>query len=221
VKSPAPVAPRAEQQATTLRPAAPEPEASTARMDRPHSPDALAPTPPEEPRQQVAALPLTSREVGARTLGLPDPSPPGALPSTALLLAVQTQLRRLGCYAGEPGGQLDTATRSAIAGFRVQRGLAPGETADENLINLLKEASVGSCTMECRGAGSSRTGASCMVRWRPDSPDASRRVVTSPKTSDGEPGKPRGPVPCGDILERAQLGELSAADRVLLREACR
>ncbi len=167
--------------------------------------------------QRLARLNLPGESV-VRTLPqdplVPAPAarPPAAPNPAALVRAAQGELKRIGCYAGQPDGVLDRGTRDALVSFRRHLGLAPAEDVGEDVVKLLQGRSAGACRLDCGRGSAART---CTAQWRDAREPAQARVPSAKPASASLRER------CADILLRAQLGDLSPDDRELLVDACR
>jgi Caspase domain len=116
----------------------------------------------------------------------------------SLISAAQRELRRLGCYGGSETGQLNEPTRDALRRYHAQHGAPAGELSITTAL-----------VAELRG----RTERACVVA-QPAEPATSTAGTASTATR-------RDPLRCKRLLERAMLGEISAADRAALQNECR
>jgi len=109
-----------------------------------------------------------------------------------LISAAQRELRRLGCYGGQETGQLNEPTREALRRYQAQRGVPAGELKiTAALVAELRENTVRTCVVA----------------------QAAEPAVNAATRRD--------PLRCKRLLERAMLGEISAADRAALQSECR
>jgi hypothetical protein len=109
-----------------------------------------------------------------------------------LISAAQRELRRLGCYGGRDTGELNEGTRDALRRYRGQSGAPNGEI---RITAALVAELRGHTERTCAMAQSVEPTVSAAAR--------------------------RDPVRCKRLLERAMLGDISAADRAALQNECR
>jgi hypothetical protein len=118
-----------------------------------------------------------------------------------LISAAQRELRRLGCYGGSDTGQFNEPTREALRRYQAQRGAPAGELRiTAALVAELRE----------------HTERACVVAQ-------SAEPAASTASTAGTAGTAtrRDPIRCKRLLERAMLGDISAADRAALQNECR
>lgn len=119
--------------------------------------------------------------------------------------AAQSELRRIGCYAGDASGAFDDDTRSALKRYIKARGANGPVTVDDALLVELK----GQPVIVCKQA-----------------PPA----IAAPGREDRRIARPEPPIApqvshdsssCAQILEQGQLVELTTSERRFLRDECK
>ena len=113
----------------------------------------------------------------------------------SLISATQRELRRLGCYGGSDTGQLNEPTRDALRRYQTWRAAPAGELRiTAALVAELKQ----------------QTERGCVAAQSAE--PAARAASTATR---------RDPIRCKRLLERAMLGDISAAERAALQTECR
>jgi uncharacterized caspase-like protein len=155
----------------------------------------------EELKKQQASAPA----VTAPNRIAPDPS--------ALVRALQTELKRVGCDPGSVGEPWGNKARQALGEFAQMTKIAlPNEEPSEAALNALLAQKARVCPLRC-GAGDTEAGGRCVAKATPSPPKA--RAAPGPKANDTAKGagpsqgsgmcwaggggnKFGGIVPCGD-----------------------
>jgi Caspase domain len=117
--------------------------------------------------QVVAALDKFTAEAAKRAATLPN--------SPELIRSAQTQLARLGCFAGKIDGSLST-TKSALGRYMsIQGKSSNGQDVTETLVADLTKQTARACPLECK-TGETAKGETCVASEKPAAPaTASRR----------------------------------------------
>ncbi|MGI9382127.1 MAG: caspase family protein [Methyloligellaceae bacterium] len=101
------------------------------------------------------------------TAKIEAPSEKETLTGTALVLALQNELLRLGCAPGRADGQWGRKTKSALIRFNKYAKLnLPGDGPSATTLATLKGKAERICPIEC-GAGQELKGDKCVVRAKP------------------------------------------------------
>lgn len=155
-------------------------QAPPALTPAPAAPVAPA-VPPFVPPEAAAEPPQSAPAVAA----LPEPpaipvEAPAAESNKDLALAIQQELVRLGCQAGDPDGGWGKAARAAIGRFNryAKASLDAGKpTAD--LMSALQNYEKRVCPLVC-GRGTRAQGDSCVAIERPHGRNKAERVAAKP-----------------------------------------
>ena len=113
-------------------------------------------------------------------------------PSEKLILAAQTELIRIECYAGPVDGILNAKTVEAIQNYARQNELRWSGDVGDNVVDWLRKSGTGSCAR------------------KPSSVHNANKP--NPQISSEN---------CNKLSDRARIGDLNADEYQLLREACR
>jgi uncharacterized caspase-like protein len=140
---------------------------------------------------RLAALPPS--DVVAEGAPRAAPAGPDATPDD-LVRAAQGELMRIGCYAGPADGILDRLTRDALANYAEQFDVAAVDGVTDAILEQLKVSEGRLCA--------------------PTAPPSAAPAVAATGASSGAER-------CSEILERAQLGEVTDEDKAILQNACR
>jgi Caspase domain len=132
----------------------------------------------ERVRSQVIAL---LSQPGPQAVREPEPPKEPAANRPELVRSAQSELRRLGCFAGRDDGSLNSATREALQRYLSQKGL-PSRDANvtQNLVLDLRDESARVCPLTC-SRGEHPEGDRCVVDAKPEKKEEPKREAARPK----------------------------------------
>jgi Caspase domain len=115
-----------------------------------------------------------------------EAQPPAGESSTPeLIQAAQIELSRLGCYAGEADGSLNTATQVGIGRYLSNQGRRDAPVAvTESLLSELRSQQSKICPLEC-APGQKADGETCVADTKPSAP------IKATKQEEEPPHKPK------------------------------
>jgi hypothetical protein len=100
--------------------------------------------------QAPANKPTAGRSQDAKVAALPDPSAPAPLSPIELARSVQTELRRVGCFAGSPDGEWNRASRRSLELFNRSAGTKLDvKLASPDALDAIKAKTVRVCPLIC------------------------------------------------------------------------
>lgn len=165
-----------------------------------------------EERRPTAAEQEAIQAVVVASLGdqkMPAPEAPQAnvtpkvavepeINSARLVTAAQTELRRLGCFAGKVDGKFGDNLRKAITRYRAEREIDAAETkVTDDFIAELKDIDERICPLTC-GRGEIAKGDRCIAAPKPEKPKSIARR-SEPEVTPRRPVRAERPAPARPV----------------------
>jgi hypothetical protein len=164
--------------------------AATGRQQQPHVYGTLGATPIYlNPDNMGAAAAVAAAAPIAVPTGNPAPVDPG-LPDASLVSAVQTELKRVGCYTGAADGKWGGQSTAALARLHEKLGTSTGQQhPTKSLLIKLEELSGRVCPLAC-DVDEQVVGGLCVAKPVTKKPTAEVVQTPAPRSSAGVGNRP-------------------------------
>ena len=154
---------------------------ATRRLSASPSDAVAAPEPAPVKKPEPSAAPSTP-QVAALTP--PAAKAPAAVNTREQVIAAQTELQRLGCFAGRQDGSLGNATKEAVQRYLSQKGRSANDVSiTDDLVTSLKGEAERVCPLTC-SRGEHPEGDRCIANAKPDKPEKSEKPKATARQSD-------------------------------------
>jgi hypothetical protein len=166
--------------------------AATARQQQPHVYGTLGAT-PVYLNMASASVP----QLGSAPVFVPPAAPAPAAPAVEsiaptgddLVMAVQTQLRRIGCYAGAPDGKWGDQSKAALRNYLKQAKLNGSDDPTGTILAGLQIAPTKLCPVSC-DPDENLVNGRCVTKPEPERPVAAAPKPVKPEPVVAKPAKP-------------------------------